>query len=248
MKPEFPPYPGARRIWSGADGLAVIDELDDEVHALIMRVWKAELHPTEEIAFQLDPPETRRFREDPTSTAELVDQILKRPGFYQGRREQTATRRALVRPIWRSEDGEDRLDQDDQGELWMDVAVATGITRWRTQFRLHRAEAAACAADPEQARDLARRAKASPNLFRLRPPERWEPGKKKRIWQDPFSQWMLEEDDAGDLWLGVVVYDSIAVSLAEVRLQAADGARCRGSWEAARKLADRIGRAKGRYP
>lgn len=220
----------------------MLEELEDELRSLVLRVLPANRRPEEEVAFHLDDGEASEARKDRKSLDALTERVLKRPGFFQGRREQTSTRRALVERVWEDAGAGHALDRDDAGDLWMTVTVAPN---WAIEFRLHPGEAAS-AADPRFIRDLADRAKACPHPYRLRPPERWVPGRRKRVWQDLQQQWFLERDDDGGLVLVAVIYQGFTAWPAEVRLEKAAVDRCRRSWSAAARLGERLSRNHGR--
>ena len=72
--------------------------------------------------------------------------------------------------------------------------------------------------------------------------------KRRKLWVDAPQQWSLEEDESGAVWLVAVIYQGFGASLADVTLSDRDAKRCRKSRAAAGKLAEKIARAKGRYP
>jgi len=231
--PDFPvPLPGTRRLWQN-DG-AALDQADDDLRSRILTVRIVGSGSPFDVFFHLEPSEG-------TDLEQLVRRVRERPGCYQSRRPQVDPPRTLVGVAWASDDGKDRVDVDDCGDSWMTAEVRLGITVYSVQFRLTPGEAARSEA-------TAQAAKASPRVYEIRPPRLRRPGDPKILWSDACGQWSLEEDAAGVVWMSVSVYEGFGASLARIRMSDADAARCRAGWEASRRLADTIARARGRYP
>ncbi len=209
-----------------------LDEVDDDPRSRILTVRIVDRGAPFEVFFHVDPTELADIEQ-------LVRQVQERPGYYHVRRPQVDPPRTLIRTVW--QEGEDRVEIDNQGDSWMTVEARLGVQVYTLQFRLTPGEATRCA-------EVAQAAKASPRQYEFRPPRLRKPGEPRTLWNDSCAQWSLEEDDAGTPWLSVAVYEGLGASLARVRLSDSDAARCRKSRNATGKLADRIARSRGRYP